>query len=154
MLFQLRKRRSSKIVYIHLRLYINSNLSFRNIYKALSKFVHRSHAAIRVVGCKSIGLKDCFIIKSKLQNSLLMKKNCNRKGWLSQLIWPSIAIDSENKELLQQPYQKSKCVFYKRFLSSHQGRGMNLISSMVELGIFHKDNFYKTKKQLNTFPLF
>ena len=54
MIYQLRKRTKLEDIVYSLHLYF-SGLSLRNTSKALSKFVHRSHTAIR----------DCWIQKYK-----------------------------------------------------------------------------------------
>ncbi len=104
-------------MYIHLRLYFNSDLSLRNTYKVLSEFVPRRHVAIRVDWMQKYRPKRLFYNKIKISDFIVDETH---KGWLSQLIWPWIAIDSENKELLQQPYQKSEICLLQRFLSSHK----------------------------------
>ncbi len=47
MLYQIRKRTKPEDIVYSLHLYFSSGLSLRNTSKALSRFIHRSHTAIR-----------------------------------------------------------------------------------------------------------
>ena len=67
MLYQIRKRTKPDDIVYSLHLYF-SGLSLRNTSKALSKFVHRSHTAIRDFGFKDINQKDCFLEKQRFLN--------------------------------------------------------------------------------------
>ena len=62
MLYQIRKRTKPDDIVYSLHLYF-SGLSLRNTSKALSKFVHKSHTAIR----------DCWILKYKPERLFFRK---------------------------------------------------------------------------------
>ena len=66
MISQLRKRTKPEDIVYSLHLYF-SGLSLRNTSKAIFKFVHRSHSAIRD-WIQNINPKDCFIKKQRLLN--------------------------------------------------------------------------------------
>ena len=71
MIHQIRKRTEPKDIVYSLHLYF-SGLSLRNASKAISRFVQRSHSAIRD-WIQSTNLKDYFIEEPKSQNLSSMK---------------------------------------------------------------------------------
>ena len=67
MIQQARKRTPLEDIVYSLHLYF-LGLSLRNTSKAISRFVKRSHTAIREIGYKSINLKDYLTTRKKHLN--------------------------------------------------------------------------------------
>jgi transposase-like protein len=70
-IYQLRKRTKLEDIVYSLHLYF-SGLSLRNTAKAISKFIKRSHTAIRD-WIQRYKPEDCFTIKQRFLYSSLMK---------------------------------------------------------------------------------
>src|SRR3954453_23440718 len=113
MLYQIRKRPKPDDIVYSLNLYF-SGLSLRNTAKALSKSVHRSHAAIR----------DCWIQKHKPERlfyhkvkiaEFIVDETQIKIG--SELIWLWVSIESETKNIVVINISKERNMFVaERFL--------------------------------------
>ena len=105
------RTRSEDIVYaIHLYFL---GLSLRNTSKALSRFVKRSHTAIRdwIQRYKP----EELLSKRKKIDEYIVDETLIKVG--SELIWLWVAIEPENKQILAlQPYQKREtCLWLRGF---------------------------------------
>src|SRR6478609_10734023 len=113
MIYQKRNRTKQKDIVYALHLYFNG-LSLRNTSKALSRFVKRSHSAIRdwIQKYKS---KRLFFRKIKI-NEFVVDVTQIKVG--SELIWLWVAIEPKDKEILSITISKERNMFVaERFLS-------------------------------------
>ena len=86
-----------------------NGLSLRNTAKALSRFVHRSHTAIR----------ECWIQKYKPKRPFYRKTNIDEfivdetqiKVGSSEYIWLWVAIEPKDKEILSITISKERNMF-------------------------------------------
>jgi putative transposase len=114
MLYQLRKRTKLEDIVYSLHLYF-SGLSLRNTSKALSKFVHRSHTAIRD-WIQKYRPKRLFYRKIKFSEFILDETQL-KVG--SEFIWLWIAIEPETKNIVAINISKERNMFVaERFLYS------------------------------------
>jgi putative transposase len=114
MLYQLRKRTELEDIVYSLHLYF-SGLSLRNTSKALSRFVQRSHTAIRdwIQKYKPERLSYRKIMVSKF----IIDETQLKVG--SEYIWLWVAIEPKDKEILSINISKERNMFVaERFLSN------------------------------------
>jgi putative transposase len=114
MLYQLRKRTELEDIVYSLHLYF-SGLSLRNTSKALSRFVQRSHTAIRdwIQKYKPERLSYRKVMVSKF----IIDETQLKVG--SEYIWLWVAIESKDKEILSISISKERNMFVaERFLSN------------------------------------
>ena len=95
MIYQVRKRTKLEDIVYSLHLYF-SGLSLRNTSKALSRFVKRSHSAIRD-WIQKYKPKRLFFRKTKI-NEFVVDETQIKVG--SELIWLWVAIEPKDKEIL------------------------------------------------------
>ena len=114
MAYQVRKRTEPEDIVYALHLYFNG-LSLRNTSKAISKFVTRSHTAIRD-WIQKYNPKRLFYRKTKIFEFILDETQI-KVG--SELIWLWVAIDPESKDVLRLNISKERNMFVaERFLSN------------------------------------
>ena len=114
MIQQIRKRTEPKDILYSLHLYF-SGLSLRNTSKAISRFVKRSHSAIRDWIQK---YKPERLSYSKTQISEFIIDETQIKVG-SELIWLWVVIESETKNILAISISKERNMFVaERFLSN------------------------------------
>jgi putative transposase len=114
MIQQIRKRTEPKDILYSLHLYFNG-LSLRNTSKAISRFVTRSHSAIRDWIQK---YKPERLSYSKTQISEFIIDETQIKVG-SELIWLWVVIESETKNILGISISKERNMFVaERFLSN------------------------------------
>ena len=114
MIQQIRKRTEPKDILYSLHLYF-SGLSLRNTSKAISRFVTRSHSAIRDWIQK---YKPERLSYSKTQISEFIIDETQIKVG-SELIWLWVVIESETKNILGISISKERNMFVaERFLSN------------------------------------
>jgi putative transposase len=114
MVYQVRKRTEPEDIVYALHLYFNG-LSLRNTSKAISKFVTRSHTAIRD-WIQKYNPKRLFYRKTKIFEFILDETQI-KVG--SELIWLWVAIEPESKEVLRLNISKERNMFVaERFLSN------------------------------------
>jgi putative transposase len=114
MIQQIRKRTEPKDILYSLHLYF-SELSLRNTSKAISRFVKRSHSAIRDWIQK---YKPERLSYSKTQISEFIIDETQIKVG-SELIWLWVVIESETKNILGISISKERNMFVvERFLSN------------------------------------
>jgi putative transposase len=114
MLYQLRKRTELEDIVYSLHLYF-SGLSLRNTSKALSRFVQRSHTAIRdwIQKYKPERLSYRKVMVSKF----IIDETQLKVG--SEYIWLWVAIEPKDKEILSISISKERNMFVaERFLSN------------------------------------
>jgi putative transposase len=112
-IYQIRKRTDVKDIVYALHLYFNG-LSLRNTSKALSKFVTRSHTAIRD-WIQKYNPQRLYYNKTKIFEFILDETQI-KVG--SELIWLWVAIEPESKEVLRLNISKERNMFVaERFLS-------------------------------------
>lgn len=112
MIKQVRKRTEPKDIVYSLHLYFNG-LSLRNTSKAISRFVTRSHTAIRDWIQK---YKPERLFHSKIETSEFIVDETQIKVG-SELIWLWVAIESETKNILGISISKERNMFVaERFL--------------------------------------
>jgi len=114
MICQIRKRTEPEDIAYSLYLYF-LGLSLRNTSKAVSRFVKRSHTAVRdwiqkykpeILGCKKIRITE-FII-----DETIIKVG-------SEYVWLWIAIENDNREILQISISKERNMFVaEHFISN------------------------------------
>ena len=105
MIYQVRKRTKLEDIVYSLNLYF-SGLSLRNTAKALSKSVHRSHAAIRDCWIQKYKPERLFYHKVKIAEFIVDETQI-KIG--SELIWLWVSIESETKNiLLLSTYQRNE----------------------------------------------
>ncbi len=113
MIHQIRKRTEPKDIVYSLHLYF-SGLSLRNASKAISRFVQRSHSAIRDWIQKSKP-ERLFYRRTKI-SKFIVDETQIKVG--SEYIWLWIAIEPENKEIVGLRISKERNMFVaERFLS-------------------------------------
>ena len=103
MVYQVRKRTEPEDILYALHLYFNG-LSLRNTSKAISKFVTRSHTAIRD-WIQKYNPKRLFYRKTKIFEFILDETQI-KVG--SELIWLWVAIEPESKEVLRLNISKER----------------------------------------------
>ena len=114
MIYQIRNRTDVKDIVYALHLYFNG-LSLRNTSKALSKFVTRSHTAIRD-WIQKYNPQRLYYNKTKIFEFILDETQI-KVG--SELIWLWVAIEPESKEVLRLNISKERNMFVaERFLSN------------------------------------
>jgi putative transposase len=114
MLYQLRKRTELEDIVYSLHLYFSCGLSLRNTSKAISRFVQRSHTAIRdwIQKYKPERLSYRKIMVSKI----IIDETQLKVG--SEYIWLWVAIEPKDKEILRISISKERNMFVaERFLS-------------------------------------
>src|SRR5215212_8458719 len=112
MSYRKRNRTKLKDMAYALHLYFNG-LSLRNTSKALSRFVKRSHSAIRD-WIQKYKTKRLFFRKIKV-NEFVVDETQIKVG--AELIWLWVAIEPKDKEILSIYISKEKNMFVaKRFL--------------------------------------
>jgi putative transposase len=105
--YQVRKRIKLEDIVYSLHLYFSSGLSLRNTSKALSKFVHRSHTAIRD-WIQKYRPKRLFYRKIKFSEFILDETQL-KVG--SEFIWLWIAIEPETKNIVAINISKERNMF-------------------------------------------
>jgi len=114
MIFQLRKRTDFEDIVYSLHLYF-SGLSLRNTSKALSRFVQRSHTAIRD-WIQKYQPERLFFRETKVSEFIIDETQI-RVG--SEYIWLWVAIESETRNILEIRISKERNMFVaERFLSN------------------------------------
>jgi putative transposase len=114
MAYQVRKRTEPEDIVYALHLYFNG-LSLRNTSKAISKFVTRSHTAIRD-WIQKYNPKRLFYRKTKIFEFILDETQI-KVG--SELIWLWVVIEPESKDVLRLNISKERNMFVaERFLSN------------------------------------
>ena len=106
MLYQFRKRTKLEDIVYSLHLYF-SGLSLRNTSKALSKFVHRSHTAIRD-WIQKYRPKRLFYRKIKFSQFIIDETQL-KVG--SEFIWLWIAIEQETRNIVAINISKERNMF-------------------------------------------
>ena len=106
MLYQLRKRTKLEDIAYSLHLYF-SGLSLRNTSKALSKFVHRSHTAIRDWIQK---YRPKRLLYRKIRFSEFIIDETQLKVG-SEFIWLWVAIEPETKNIVAINISKERNMF-------------------------------------------
>ncbi len=113
MIYQLRNRTKAEDIVYSLHLYF-SGLSLRNTSKALSKFVHRSHTAIRD-WIQKYKPKRLFYRETKIAEYIIDETQI-KVG--SEYIWLWVAIEPETKNIIAINISKERNMFVaERFLS-------------------------------------
>ena len=113
MIHQIRKRTEPKDIVYSLHLYF-SGLSLRNASKAISRFVQRSHSAIRD-WIQKYKPERLFYRRTKI-SKFIVDETQIKVG--SEYIWLWIAIEPENKEIVGLRISKERNMFVaERFLS-------------------------------------
>jgi putative transposase len=116
MLYQFRKRTKLEDIVYSLYLYFSCGLSLRNTSKALSKFVHISHTAIRD-WFQKYRPKRLFYRKIKFSEFLYILKDETQLKVGSEFIWLWIAIEPETKNIVVINISKERNMFVaERFL--------------------------------------
>ncbi len=135
MLYQIRKRTKPEDIVYSLHLYF-SGLSLRNTSKALSRFIHRSHSAIRDWIQRYKPERLFFIRKIKI-NEFVVDETQIKVG--SELIWLWVAIDLKQRTLLKQAYQKREtCLWQRDFYTVLQKNMVNMSSQQTVAHGIHK----------------
>ncbi len=106
MLYQIRKRTKPDDIVYSLHLYFNG-LSLRNTSKALSKFVHRSHTAIRD-WIQKYKPERLFFRKTKI-SKFVVDETQIKVG--SEYIWLWVAIEHETKTIVAINISKERNMF-------------------------------------------
>ncbi len=106
MLYQLRKRTDLEDIVYSLHLYFRG-LSLRNTSKALSKFVHRSHTAIRD-WIQKYKPKRLFYRETKIAEYIIDETQL-KVG--SEYIWLWVAIELETKNIIAINISKERNMF-------------------------------------------
>jgi len=113
-IYQVRNRIDVKDIAYALHLYF-SGLSLRNTSKALSKFVTRSHTAIRD-WIQKYNPQRLYYNKTKIFEFILDETQI-KVG--SELVWLWVAIEPASKEVLRLNISKERNMFVaERFLSN------------------------------------
>jgi putative transposase len=114
MICQIRKRTEPKDIAYSLYLYF-LGLSLRNTSKAVSRFVKRSHTAIRD-WIQKYNPKRLYYRKTKIFE-FIVDETIIKVG--SEYIWLWIAIENDNREILQISISKERNMFVaERFISN------------------------------------
>ena len=106
MIYQLRNRTKAEDIVYSLHLYF-SGLSLRNTSKALSKFVHRSHTAIRD-WIQKYKPKRLFYRETKIAEYIIDETQI-KVG--SEYIWLWVAIEPETKNIIAINISKERNMF-------------------------------------------
>ena len=113
MFYQTRNRTSTEDIVYAIHLYF-LGLSLRNTSKALSRFVKRSHTAIRNWIQKYQPVE--LLSKRKKIDEYIVDETLIKVG--SELVWLWVAIESENRQILALSISKERNMFVaERFLS-------------------------------------
>ena len=107
MIYQLRKRTKLEDIVYSLHLYF-SGLSLRNTAKAISKFIKRSHTAIRDCWIQRYKPERLFYDKTKI-SVFIIDETQIKVG--SEFIWIWIAIESETKNIVAINISKERNMF-------------------------------------------
>jgi putative transposase len=107
MIHQIRKRTEPKDIVYSLHLYF-SGLSLRNASKAISRFVQRSHSAIRD-WIQKYKPERLFYRRTKISKFIVDETQIKIVG--SKYIWLWIAIEPENKEIVGLRISKERNMF-------------------------------------------
>jgi putative transposase len=115
MIHQIRKRTEPKDIVYSLHLYF-SGLSLRNASKAISRFVQRSHSAIRD-WIQKYKPERLFYRRTKISKFIVDETQIKIVG--SKYIWLWIAIEPENRKIVGLRISKERNMFViaERFLS-------------------------------------
>ena len=114
MICQIRKRTELEDIVYSLHLYFNG-LSLRNTSKAISRFVKRSHSAIRD-WIQKYKPKRLFHRKTVVYEFVIDETQI-KVG--SEYVWIWVALESESKEVLRLSISKERNMFVaERFLSN------------------------------------
>jgi putative transposase len=105
-IYQLRKRTKLEDIVYSLNLYF-SGLSLRNTAKAISKFIHRSHSAIRD-WIQRYKPERLFYNKTKI-SLFIIDETQIKVG--SESIWLWVAIESETKNIVATSISKERNMF-------------------------------------------
>ena len=112
MIYQLRKRTKLEDIVYSLNLYF-SGLSLRNTAKAISKFINRSHTAIRD-WIQRYKPERLFYNKTKI-SAFIIDETQIKVG--SEFIWLWVAIETETKNIVATSISKERNMFVaERFL--------------------------------------
>jgi putative transposase len=152
MIHQIRKRTEPKDIVYSLHLYF-SGLSLRNASKAISRFVQRSHSAIRD-WIQKYKPERLFYRRTKISKFIVDETQIKIVG--SKYIWLWIAIEPENRKIVGLRISKERNMFViaERFLSDIVYKhGKYPISTEMEvLGIHHKHvGFWKLNHHIHSF---
>ena len=107
MIYQLRKRTKLEDIVYSLHLYF-SGLSLRNTAKAISKFIKRSHTAIRDCWIQRYKPERLFYDKTKI-SVFIIDETQIKVG--SEFIWLWVAIESETKNIVAINISKERNMF-------------------------------------------
>ena len=128
MIFQKRKRTKLKDIVYALHLYFDG-LSLRNTAKALSRFVKKSHTAIRD-WIQKYKPKRLFYRKTNV-DEFIVDETQIKVG--SEYIWLWVTIEPKHKEILAMDISKERNMFIvviERFLSNVINKyGLHSVSS-------------------------
>ena len=134
MIYQIRKRTEPEDIAYSLYLYF-LGLSLRNTSKAVSRFVKRSHTAIRdwiqrynpeMLSSRKISVTE-FII-----DETIIKVG-------SEYIWLWIAIENDNREILQISISKERNMFVaERFIQSLIRNMENILFQLMVVHCIHR----------------
>jgi len=106
-IYQLRKRTKLEDIVYSLHLYF-SGLSLRNTAKAISKFIKRSHTAIRDCWIQRYKPERLFYDKTKI-SVFIIDETQIKVG--SEFIWLWVAIESETKNIVAINISKERNMF-------------------------------------------
>ncbi len=109
MIQQIRKRTALKDIIYSLHLYF-LGFSLRNTSKAISKFVQRSHSAIRD-WIQKYKPERLFHSKTKISEFLYILKDETQLKAGSEIIWLWIVIESETNNILAISISKERNMF-------------------------------------------
>ncbi len=112
MIYQFRKRTKLEDIVYSLHLYFNG-LSLRNTSKAISRFVKRSHTAIRDWIQKY--KPERLFFKKKRVSEFIVDETQLKVG--SEYIWLWVAIESETKNIIAISISKERNMFVARTFS-------------------------------------
>ncbi len=116
MINQMRKRTEPEDIVYSLHLYFNG-LSLRNTSKAISRFVKRSHTAIRD-WIQKYKPERLFFKMAKVAEFLYIQKDETQIKVGSEYIWLWVVIESETKNILATSISKERNMFVaEHFLS-------------------------------------
>src|SRR3954452_17261618 len=114
MIYQLRKRVKQEDIIYSTHLYFSSSLSLSNTSKAISRFVQRSHTAIRDWIQKH--RPERLFFKRKRVSEFIVDETQIKVG--SEYIWLGVAIESETKNIIAISISKERNMFVaEHFLS-------------------------------------
>ena len=107
MIYQKRNRTKLKDIAYALHLYFDG-LSLRNTSKALSRFVKRSHSAIRDCWIQKYKPKRLFFRKIRIAEFVVDETQI-KVG--AELVWLWVAIEPKDKEILSITISKERNMF-------------------------------------------